>query len=1656
MSNDFDDESDNEESGFSNEDIQNLFARLAASGNLHIRHVDGDGDEDDDEDFDGDDDEGDDEDADEEEGQQFSMGFGLGSDGSVTPLEDDGAGHLGFSFTLDEDGEEVDEIRCPRCGKKDTDESDPETDSYECHSCGYVFIPAIYKTLDSAEAYLERSWQNFQQGKNKRAIKDADAALKLEPNNRKAYLSRAKALAARGEMEQAESDLSEAVRISPDYDVAFFERGRTRMLLQKFDEAIVDFTKSIGFDPDFAETYRLRAVGYINLERYEESVKDFSEALKRDPSEAQTWFERGYSYSMLGEHEKAVQDYSEAVKQDPNHRDSFVRRAESFEKLGRFQEAITDYKSFLRTIGKGSTSGEISARITELQLKLDPNAELVTFDPDEEVSIWEDVTLTQERKEYKSADRGEDLLNEGDLDGAYKEFSAYIKNVPNRMLPYIFRACVSLKAGKLEEAIKDLTSATECRLEIIPHVTPFSEGTDLRYKNIYLLRAFVYSLPSKQEEVQKDLVNHLRFISEKSYLEGTWSRRLMNLTAVEALSGVFVRAVADRSEQTRTPLQNAILALIVDDRESALESIEEAVQSDSKNPVNFWARGLSQDELEDAFMDFATATELAGGKAEHFYAQGFKKLLNSRTREGREDLLKAISLEPDIAEYHEKLGVFLSKANQHDEAIQHLTKAIELNPDSKDAYFTRGVSLDWKGETQAALADLEKAIALESKPGNLKTKTAQEKIQEIKESEAKKQTLLSKLDPSAVKLGSANEYVARGEASLKEEKWEQAYADLNEAIKLDPNNANAYRYRGASYFKLGDSKSALQDYNQAIKLDPNNSDLFLNRGILQADSGDSDNALVDLDEAIRLNPKSAKAYHMRAKVHAEAWYDEDSNDQATEDFEKAIELNPNDPEVYVSRAEFWGQPCFRGAEKDALADLDQAIRLAPDNADYYLARHKVKLSVQDITGASEDLTKAYQLDPSNAEVKALVQKLTAGDDVRSQVVQLMMSAQEKMKANDLAGSIEDLKRASELDPDDESVKNILSQIPPSMLNGESDLMEESDISEEDREKASQLGMSGIQKYETEDYEGCIIDLSQAMVLNPELANSDSVFLMRGLAKHALEQNEAAIQDFTEAIRLEPDAAYPYLVRSQGYQNIGSYDEAIADLNTVLDRQLEIDNNLKQKIYISRGHAYLQKGLFANVILDSKRAIELKPDEPDGYYNRAEAYKQLREYKSAISDFQTCLELSDEEEDQEEVQGFIQEMSASLSSEPASPSKPILTPEPKKVELANAHTVRAHELNQAKDFTGALKEAQLAKYLTPDDKLPYEMAFAIYNDMEDWDNAIANLREVIRIKPDDVMAHVNLGALKTKIGDLDGAEADLFKATKLDPKHAKSHLSLGVAYLMEAKYPQALEYLTKSIELDPSVPVAYLHRASVKEKLKDYPAALPDFEKYYALGGSPEVPDLAPLREHIEYLKKEYGVADIRQDESRYSIILKPAKNYVFDQKREVIMMLRKFFSLGLVEAKKISEKESVIGTDMTFDEASLMVRDFKEIGADAQLVNSKLPLDIEIQREVDRLKQLAEQELREQEEQNRKQAQYEERKQKLQKEINERNTRLEQLKRETAQQIDGLRRDREKLGFLAMSKKKEIDQKIVSLENQLSDFSATVESLRKQLRELKP
>ncbi len=116
----------------------------------------------------------------------------------------------------------------------------------------------------------------------------------------------------------------------------------------------------------------------------------------------------------------------------------------------------------------------------------------------------------------------------------------------------------------------------------------------------------------------------------------------------------------------------------------------------------------------------------------------------------------------------------------------------------------------------------------------------------------------------------------------------KALANLNEAIRLNPNSAVAYYDRGLTYSKIGDIDQGIANYDDAIQLDPNYVVAFTNRGILYRRKGDMDRAIADFSEAIRLNPVHTLSLNARGFAYA----NKGDYNHAMTDYDEAIQLDP--------------------------------------------------------------------------------------------------------------------------------------------------------------------------------------------------------------------------------------------------------------------------------------------------------------------------------------------------------------------------------------------------------------------------------------------------------------------------------------------------------------------------------------------------------------------------------------------------------------------------------------------------------------------------------------------------------------------------------------------------------------------------------------------
>ncbi|MEN9216119.1 MAG: tetratricopeptide repeat protein [Gloeomargarita sp. HHBFW_bins_162] len=116
--------------------------------------------------------------------------------------------------------------------------------------------------------------------------------------------------------------------------------------------------------------------------------------------------------------------------------------------------------------------------------------------------------------------------------------------------------------------------------------------------------------------------------------------------------------------------------------------------------------------------------------------------------------------------------------------------------------------------------------------------------------------------------------------------FEAAILELNQVIKLAPNNATAFTLRGVAYTNMGNAKQALEDFTKAIQLAPKAAAPYGYRGIVRRQMMDLPGALADVNEAIKIDGKNPGFYSFRGALHADAG----DRARAISDFQQAAKL----------------------------------------------------------------------------------------------------------------------------------------------------------------------------------------------------------------------------------------------------------------------------------------------------------------------------------------------------------------------------------------------------------------------------------------------------------------------------------------------------------------------------------------------------------------------------------------------------------------------------------------------------------------------------------------------------------------------------------------------------------------------------------------------
>jgi tetratricopeptide (TPR) repeat protein len=199
-------------------------------------------------------------------------------------------------------------------------------------------------------------------------------------------------------------------------------------------------------------------------------------------------------------------------------------------------------------------------------------------------------------------------------------------------------------------------------------------------------------------------------------------------------------------------------------------------------------------------------------------------------------------------------------------------------------------------------------------------------------------------------------YVNRGVARAALGDYPGAIKDYDAALRINPNDSDALTNRGLARHELKQYKEALLDYSAALAADETEVNAYRNRALTFRALGDLVSAVEDYGDAIRLEPDDVEVYRERAALHREQ-KDEDAAavDDALAELTAAIVATPQNAVPHRERGLIFFE---LGEYVLALSDLDEAVRLAPEHADTYLARAHAWFIQGYSDKAIEDYTRA--------------------------------------------------------------------------------------------------------------------------------------------------------------------------------------------------------------------------------------------------------------------------------------------------------------------------------------------------------------------------------------------------------------------------------------------------------------------------------------------------------------------------------------------------------------------------------------------------------------------------------------------------------------------------------------------------------------------------
>lgn len=663
-----------------------------------------------------------------------------------------------------------------------------------------------------------------------------------------------------------------------------------------------------------------------------------------------------------------------------------------------------------------------------------------------------------------------------------------------------------------------------------------------------------------------------------------------------------------------------------------LAPVASSAQINTDQVVNIGRNALYFEDYILAIQYFNQAIKAKPFLAEPYFYRSVAKVSLEDYRGAEQDAGLAIERNPFIVDAYQVRGVSRQNLGNFEGAVQDYDAGLKLMPEDKNLLINRAVCLSALQRYDDARQTFDRLLSLDRRNDRAYIGLAQMNLAQGDTTAA-----LENLNQGiAISKKNASAYVMRAEVLTRSRHdFENALADMDSAILLEPRYAGYFINRAFMKYNLDDYFGAMADYDYAIALDPSSQEAHFNRGLLRAEVGDNNKAISDFDFVLKTNPSNFMALYNRALLYMRTR----QYREAASDFTAILKKYPNFEAGYMARGEAKNR---MGDKKGSEADYERAMAIFRRNKTHVSTFNPAEIEATAAIKKAEQRALTGNDEPETAEeiINRFNTLLTVNDN--DPVKPEYANRQRGHVQNDNI-EVEPMPMftLSYYDTDNKlnSGTNYIREIgdinDTRLLPGKLTLVAgEPQLSEGDiqRHFASieyYNGLLASAKPRSVDYFGRGLDL--LMVKNPDAAVADAdsaislspgfmlAYLLRADARYMQYRMNRARSEGANPLDEAPDALSHAMLRQR--QDATHLDMMLADL----DQALKLSPGNVYAHY-NKGNVFMLQGDFTSAISCYSTAIELKPDLAEAYYNRGLMYLRMGNKAMGVADLSKAGEL----------------------------------------------------------------------------------------------------------------------------------------------------------------------------------------------------------------------------------------------------------------------------------------------------------------------------------------------------------------------------------------------------------------------------------------------